>query len=278
MKGKAMGKGKAKGRALVTGASRGIGRAIAEALVRKGYEVIGTCRDPKKLKREDAITEMTYLPLDLTSGKSVDALLRRVRSVDLLINNAGESMIGPVEETGLEAARELFELDYFGPLRLTQGFLGPMREKRRGTIIFIGSMAAETAVLFGSQYAAAKAALRSMARALRLEVREYGVNVSVVAPFYIRTTIPQVRQFSDKSPYAKRVRRIKELRDARIGAAPGPRLVAGKILQILDTPRPRFFYPAGKGAEANAFLIRHLPQGIVDSFVNHLFDETRAER
>jgi NAD(P)-dependent dehydrogenase (short-subunit alcohol dehydrogenase family) len=273
-----MGKGRSKGRALVTGASRGIGRAIVEALARKGYETIGTCRDPKKIKREDAVEEVTYLPLDLTSERSIEALIRRVRSVDLLVNNAGESMIGPVEEVGMEAARKLFELDYFGQLRLTQGFLGPMREKRRGTIIFIGSMAAETAVLFGSQYAAAKAALKAVARALRLEVRDFGVNVSLIAPFYIRTTIPQVRQFSDKSPYSRKVRRIKELRDARIGAAPGPRIVAGKILQILDTPRPRFFHPVGKGAEANAFLIRHLPRGLVDHVVNHLFDDTLGDR
>ncbi len=273
-----MGKGKSKGRALVTGASRGIGKSIAEALVRKGYDVIGTCRDPKKLKREDALAQVTYLPLDLTSERSIDALVRRVKFVDLLINNAGESMIGPVEEVRPEALKKLFELDFFGPLRLTQGFLAPMREKRRGTIIFIGSMAGETAVLFGSHYAAAKAALRTMARILRLEVREFGINVSVVAPFHIRTTIPQSRQYLDKSPYLERVRRVKELRDARIGAAPGPKIVAGKILQILDDPRPRSFYPVGKGAEANAFLIRHLPRGIVDYIVNHLFDDMRPDR
>jgi short-subunit dehydrogenase len=269
---------KSKGRALVTGASRGIGKAVCEALVRKGYEVVGTCRNPGKLKKEDKVEGVAYLPLDLTEGRSIDSLVKRVRQVDLLVNNAGTSMIGPVEETKPEAAKALFDINFFGTMRLTQGFLGPMREKRRGTIVFIGSMAGETAVVFTSMYAASKAALRTMARTLRLEVREYGINVTVLAPFHIRTSIPQTRQFSDKSPYISKVKRVKESRDRQMAAAPGPRVVAGRLLQILEVPRPRFFYAVGKGAEMNAFLIRHLPRGMVDSIVNHMFDESRQDR
>ncbi len=266
-------KAKSRGRALVTGASRGIGKAISEALVRRGYEVVGTCRDPRKLKKDDIAEGVSYLPLDLTSPKSIDALVRRVKQVDLLVNNAGTSMIGPVEEIKMEAARELFQLNLFGQLALTQGFLGPMRERRKGAVIFIGSMAGETAVLFSSMYAASKAALRAVARTLRQEVKEFGINVTVVAPFHIRTTIPQLRQYLDKSPYSERVRRVKDSRDRQMEAAPSPRVVAGKVLQVLESVKPRFFYPVGKGAELNAFLIRHLPQGIVDSIVNQMFDE-----
>jgi short-subunit dehydrogenase len=266
-------KAKSRGRALVTGASRGIGKAISEALVRRGYEVVGTCRDPRTLEKEDIAEGVSYLPLDLTSTKSIDALVRRVKQVDLLVNNAGTSMIGPVEEIRMKAARELFELNLFGQLALTQGFLGPMRERRKGTVIFIGSMAGETAVLFSSMYAASKAAMRAVARTLRQEVREFGINVAVVAPFHIRTTIPQLRQYLDKSPYSERVRRVKDSRDRQMEAAPSPRVVAGKVLQVLESAKPRFFYPVGRGAELNAFLIRHLPQGIVDSIVNQMFDE-----
>jgi short-subunit dehydrogenase len=268
-------KSKSKGRALVTGASRGIGKAVCEALVRKGYEVIGTCRNPGKLKRDDKVEGVTYLPLDLTEGRSIDSLVKRVKQLDLLVNNAGTSMIGPVEEAKPDAVKDLFELNYFGTLRLTQGFLPSMREKRRGTIVFVGSMAGETAVVYTAMYAASKAALRAMARILRLEVRDFGINVTVLAPFHIRTTIPQLKQFSDKSPYITKLKRVKESRDRQIEAAPGPKVVAGKLMQILEIPRPRFFYPVGRGAEMNAFLIRHLPRPLVDSIVNHMFDESR---
>ena len=271
-------KTKSKGRALVTGASRGIGKAVCEALVRKGYEVIGTCRNPAKMKNEEKVEGVTYLPLDLTDGRSIETLVKRVKLVDLLVNNAGTSMIGPAEEVKPEAAAALFDLNFFGPLRLTQGFLATMREKRKGTIVFIGSMSGETAVVFSSIYAASKAALRALARTMRLEVREFGINVTVLAPFHIRTTIPQVRQFSDRSAYIAKLKRVKESRDRQIAAAPGPKVVAGKLLQILELPRPRFFYPVGKGAEMNAFFIRHLPRGMVDSIVNHMFDESRPER
>jgi short-subunit dehydrogenase len=270
-------KTRSRGRALVTGASRGIGKAICEALVRKGYEVIGTCRDPKKVKGEDVIEGVTYLPLDLTGETSIEALARRVKSVDLLINNAGTSMIGPAEETRLSAARGLFELNFFGPLRLTQAFLPPMREKRNGTVIFVGSMAGEAALLFSSMYAASKAALRTLARTLRIEVKEFGIRVALVVPYYIRTTIAQERQYSERSPYLQRVRRVKESRDRQIASAPGPKLVAGKILQILEDRGSRFFYPVGKGAELKAFLLRHLPRGMVDSIVNGMFDDPRAK-
>jgi hypothetical protein len=267
-----------RGKALITGASRGIGRAICQALRREGYTVIGTCRDPGKLAPEETVEGVRYLPLDLTSRESIEDLLQEVREVDILVNNAGTSMIGPVEEAAPEAVRSLFELNFFGPLRLTQGFLGPMREKRSGTILYIGSMAAETGVLYSSLYAGSKAALRTMARTLRAEVREFGINVILVAPFHIRTTIPQERQFREGSPYIDRVNSVKESRDRQMAHAPGPDIVAEKILQVLRTSRPRFFYPIGKGAALNAFLMRHLPGGFVDSVVNRLFDERRNRR
>ena len=265
-------KGKSKGVALVTGASRGIGKAICEALVKRGYTVIGTCRDPRKVKKDEAVDGVQYLPLDLTSTKSIDALARRVKQADVLVNNAGTSMIGPIEETDMNAARELFELNFFGQLALTQRLLRPMREKRRGKIIFVGSMSGETAVLYHSMYAASKAAIRAAARTLRQEVKEFGVSVSVLAPFHIKTTIPQQKQFREKSPYSDKVKKVKESRDRQMATAASVRVASGKILQILEDPRPRFFYPVGKAAEIQAFLIRHLPRGLVDSVVNKVFD------
>jgi short-subunit dehydrogenase len=267
-----------RGRALVTGASRGIGRAVAEALVRRGYEVIGTCREPRKLGREDTVGGIAYLPLDLSSPRSIEALARKVKSVDVLVNSAGTSMIGPVEEVRLDRVRALFDLNFFGPLALTQRLLGPMREKGKGTVLFIGSMSAETSLPFSAIYAATKSSLRSLSNALRAEVREYGIRVSLIAPSYIRTTIPQERQYAAASPYLAAVRRVKEARDRSIARAPSPRVVAGKVLQVLENPHPRAFYPAGKLAEIQAFLIRHLPRGLVDALVQKMHDASPDNR
>jgi short-subunit dehydrogenase len=265
------GQGKTRGKALVTGASRGIGRAVAEALVRRGFEVIGTCRDPKKIPREEVLPGVTYLPLDLASARSIETLVRRVRAVDLLVNSAGSSMIGPVEEVRTDRAHTLFEVNFFGPLLLTQRLLRPMRENGKGMVIFIGSMHSETSVPYSSLYAASKSALRSLAGTLRAEVRELGIRVTVLAPFHIRTELAQERQYRPDSPYLASVKRVKEQRDIGIARAPSPRVVAGKVLQVLEDPSPRPFYPVGKMAEIQWLLLRHLPRRIVDAIVRRMY-------
>jgi short-subunit dehydrogenase len=181
-------------------------------------------------------------------------------------------MIGPAEEIRLERARALFDVNFFGPLLLTQRLLPPMRERRKGKILFVSSMAAETPAPFNSIYAASKSSLRSLSDALRQEVRVYGIQVVTVSPFHIRTSFPQERQYRTDSPYLQTVKRVKEARDSGMARAPGPRVVAGKVLQILENPHPRSFYPAGKLAEIQAFLIRHLPHGIVEAGARRMFN------
>ncbi|HSV92452.1 MAG TPA: SDR family NAD(P)-dependent oxidoreductase, partial [Desulfobacterales bacterium] len=145
-------------RALVTGASRGIGKAIAAALVAEGCDVVGTCRDPRRLAAADRIEDVTYLPLDLVDPRSVERLVKKVGAVDVLVNNAGEGQVGPAEEARLENVRALFEAHFFGPVRLVQAFVPGMRTRGAGVVISISSMRAEIATPFSGVYAAAKAA------------------------------------------------------------------------------------------------------------------------
>jgi short-subunit dehydrogenase len=126
-------------------------------------------------------------------------------------------------------------------------------------------MRSEAPTPFSSFYSASKAALRSFSECLRMEVQEYGINVSLVAPFYIRTTLPQESQLADGSSYAAAVRRVKESRDRMIAAAAEPSAVARTVLKILAAPRPRAFYTAGRAAGVQAFLARHLPRRIVEA-------------
>ncbi|MFI5368769.1 MAG: SDR family NAD(P)-dependent oxidoreductase, partial [Spirochaetia bacterium] len=129
----------ARGTALVTGASRGIGGAIARALAADGWDVIAVCRDPDRVPRAQRADGVRYLGVDLSKKTGVDTLVKTVKTVDVLVNNIGASPIGPAEEAPIEKVRELFELNFFGAVRLTQAYLPAMRKRGQGAVIFIGS-------------------------------------------------------------------------------------------------------------------------------------------
>jgi len=251
-----------RGRVLVTGASKGIGRAIAERLAHSGWEVIGTCRDPRALPVAERVKGVSYLPLDLSRESSVAALARKVGRVDVLVNNAGESPVGPAEEFPLGRVRSHFEVNFFGPVRLTQVLVRPMRERGRGTIIFIGSIRSEAPTPFSSFYSASKSALRSFAGCLRLEVKQYGVRVAVIAPWHVRTTLSQEMQVRRGSPYREALERVKADRDRRIAAAPDPRSVADAVEQVIAAPNPKPFSTVGK--PILSLLMRLAPRGFVE--------------
>jgi len=258
-------------RALVTGASRGIGRAVAAALAGRGFEVIGTTRNPESLSDGEKLNGVRYHPLDLADEKSIDSLVGQAGEVDVLVNNAGGSQIGPIEEVPLAAMRALLEQNLLGSVRLTQGLLPQMRARLSGRIIFISSFAGVTPVPFLSVYAASKAALTSLARGLRQEVKTHGVQVSVIAPFDIHTTIPLDVRFKEDSPYRDAVLRVKDVRDKSLAAAPEPSVVARKVLQVVAARKPRAFYPVGRNAGLQSFLLKHLPDTVVENIVRKLF-------
>jgi short-subunit dehydrogenase len=223
------------------------------------------------MPEDQKITGVRYLPLDLTDDASVDSLIVRAGDIDILVNNAGGSQIGPVEEVPLQAMRRLFQQNLLGAVRLTQGFLPGMRARRNGRIIFISSIAGVSPVPFLSVYAATKAALTTLARGLRQEVKTDGIWVSVIAPFDVRTTIPLDLQFAEDSPYKAALRRVKELRDRSLEEAPSPGIVARKALKVLDAKKPRAFYSVGRNARIQEFLLKHLPDRTVENIVRKLF-------
>src|SRR5687768_15005995 len=128
--------------ALVTGASSGIGLATAAALAARGYRVLGTSRTPGELPPQRRADGVEYLPLDLTSDASVEALADRLATVDVLVNNAGESQSGPFEELPADALRRLFQINVLAPVRLTQLALPGMRTRGYGRVVMVGSMLA----------------------------------------------------------------------------------------------------------------------------------------
>ena len=251
-------------RAIVTGASRGIGRAIALAMAGDGYDVIGTSRDPGAMPPGERIPGVRYMPLELLDEKSIGAFLAEAGEVEVLVNNAGANLIGPVEEVPLGNIRALFEANLFGLIRLTQGIVCSMRERRAGTVINVASFAGLSPVPFISIYAATKSALIALSRGLRHEVAPWGVRVAVVAPLHINTNFPLEIVCGESSVYLPAVTKVKAVRDRNLSEAPGPELVAKKVLRILSARTPRFFNAVGRGAGITAFLIKHLPDAVVE--------------
>jgi len=256
-----------KGLAVVTGASRGIGKAVAKALVEKGWDVVGTCRNPRKLAPADRIPGVTYVPLDLARDASVDSLIRSLTrsgsGVDVLVNNAGESPIGPAEEIPVKDLRAYFQVNFFGPARLTQGVLPGMRARRRGTIVFVGSIRSEVPTPFSSTYSATKAAIKSFGECLRLELRGTGVQVAVAAPWYVRTGFPQKLMVERNSPYADALKNVKKVRDEMISRSQDPDLIAQGVLRLVETKDPPPFTVMGR--RLLTFFIHHAPRRMVAS-------------
>lgn len=252
--------------ALVTGASSGIGLATAKALRDKGFRVIGTSRNPDAIERLDGVE---YLPLDLADYASVEACAAAAGPVDVLINNAGESQSGPIEELPMEAIERLFRINVFGAVRLTQLLTPGMRDRGHGRVVMVGSMLASFPLAYRGSYVAAKAAIRGFADAARGELSPFGVWVTTVEPGSIATGIGERRTkyLAASSPHATDVATMLEHLDAneRNGIKPGK--VAATILQAVEADRPRPLYAVGSRAPLVFALKRVLPHTAVEKIV-----------
>ena len=246
---------------LVTGASSGVGQAIARLLIRHGHQVFGTSRNGV----DRAANGIELLPLDVRSDESVAACLERVsRSagrLDVLINNAGYEQAGALEELSIEEAKAQFETNFFGVVRMVDAFLPMMRRQHCGRIINVGSLAGLAPIPFLGIYSASKFALTGYTEALRLELRPIGIQVSEIAPGFLRTPMMNHRRqaattIGDYDPWRRRaydaVREHEE-------NGPGPDLAARTVLKIILSERPRLRYLVGSQSRIITGLRRFLP-------------------
>jgi short-subunit dehydrogenase len=261
--------------AVVTGASRGIGKSIVEALVTRDLRVIGTSRKPEHIPPCDKVAGATYKALDLTDGVSIEGFVKSLEQVDILVNNAGASQMGPVEDVPLDRARRLFELIFFGQAGLIQGILPLMRTQGGGRIVNITSFASHTPVPFSAFYAAGKSALETLTLGLRSEVGKYGIQVSAVAPTFVRTSIVQEQFLKDGSTYSDDYAKVKVIRNAGIANGCDASVVAAKVLQVLACKNPAALYVVGRNAAIMAFLHRFCPPGLMEAAVKSHFSLDR---
>jgi short-subunit dehydrogenase len=254
-------------RVFLTGASSGIGLAIAKLLVEEGHEVWGTSRN---LERIPKMPRCHPVRLDLTDRLSVEqafnATLTEAGYLDVLINNAGAGHFGPAEFLPLETITSQFQILVFGQIQLMQLALRHMRSRGEGLIINITSLASRLPVPFMAAYNAAKAALASFTMSIQLELGNSRVHVVDLQPGDIRTEFNQGVSKSTKAGecYDAKVAKTWEVIERTMKNAPSPDLVARHILNLVNANRPPPRVTVGDVFESKIapLIFRFLPQRV----------------
>jgi NAD(P)-dependent dehydrogenase (short-subunit alcohol dehydrogenase family) len=264
---------------LVTGCSSGIGWATAERLARGGWTVYATARDVEAIAPLEAFG-CRLLPLDVTEEDSMRAAVEEVErmegAVGVLVNNAGYSQSGAVEEVPMEKVRRQFETNVFGLVRLCQLALPGMRRQGFGRIVNLSSMGGRLTFPGGGFYHASKYAVEALSDALRFEVRGFGVEVVVVEPGLIstgfaRTAVGSMGQ--GDGPYASfdagvaRTTRENYERGPLAALGGGPEAVAETIERAISAARPRARYTVTPSARVLISARRLLPDRAWDGLL-----------
>ena len=199
--------------------------------------------------------------------RGVAEFLRQAGGIDILINNAGYGVFGPLEEFPVERVEALFAVNYFGVLRVLQEVIPVMREQRNGLIINITSLAGTFVIPFQVHYSATKYALEALTEGLRQELKPFGVKVTAVAPGDIKTRFNDVTDWKMKedSPYREWAERCWRTIEENMAKAPAPRVIAEKVARLAEKKNPGPSYPAGD------FLSTKLP--LVNRFVSRRLRE-----
>lgn len=234
---------------LITGASSGFGLIVATKLHEKGYHVIGTSRDPNKVK-----VPFRMLPLDIADDSSIkvfrNELFKHISHLDVLINNAGFYLSGLAEETSIEEGKRQFETNFWGTIKLTKELLPDFRKQKSGKIITVGSIMGLLNFPSASYYGASKHALEGFFKSLRFELNEFNVKVAMVEPMGFKTNIitnavKSEIKIDDYNQYRGKIERFaKDL----FGNAPEPTPVIDTLIKLVETKNPKFNHPVGKSA------------------------------
>lgn len=265
-------------RAIVTGASRGIGAALARGLAARGFEVLGTSRGASRgEERYSESGAFRMASLDLCDAASIESFAGSAPTPDVLVNNAGQSQIGAAEDVSAASLRALFEVDFFGTVELTRALLPGMRKRAAETghpvwIFNVGSLAGRFPVPFQSAYVSAKSALAGYTACLRSEVAPWNVHVVLLEPADIRTSIEPERIEVAEGAYQEAVATMAAARDRAMQTAGSPDPVVDTVLRIIvSNSRPKPVYPVGGHAPFFCFLKRLLPDRLVETLVRRRY-------
>jgi len=278
---------------LVTGATSGIGRHAALALARSGHRVIAAGRREAALA--SLVEEAKNIPgarleplvLDVTSAASIDAARDEIdrrtagHGVDVLVNNAGIPVFGPIELVSDGDLRRQFDTNVFGLMAVTRAFVPRMRDRRRGRIVNVGSMGGKVTFPLGGAYHASKYAVEALSDALRMELAPFGVQVALIEPGPIKTefferTMDSVAQIGQGSCYDPVLARADVIRDQTEKTAVGPEPVVRAIVHAVEARRARARYVAPFRIHFILALFALLPTRITDALLGAALGLSRA--
>ena len=262
---------------LITGASAGIGKATAKLLVSKGHTVYGAARRLDKMQDLKALG-VKLLEMDVTVEESmvkgVEEILRNEKRIDVLVNNAGYGSYGALEDVPISEAKYQFEVNIFGLARLTQLVLPTMRAQHSGTIINISSIGGKLGEPHGVWYHATKFAVEGLSDSLRMELKQFGINVVVIEPGAIKTewagiARENLMKVSGNTAYKDLARKHVKLFEQADNSSMSdePIVIAHAIDKAINASRPKTRYAVGGGAKPALFMRRILSDRMFDGFL-----------
>jgi NAD(P)-dependent dehydrogenase (short-subunit alcohol dehydrogenase family) len=259
---------------LITGGSSGIGKAIGDFLFHKGFTVYGTSRNPKKVSN----SLFPLIALDVREVASIQSavatIIQEAGRLDIVINNAGVGITGPLEEIPMEEIKNNFETNFFGPIEVMKAALPQMRAQQSGLIINITSIAGYMGLPYRSVYSASKGALELITEALRMEVKSFGIQITNVAPGDFATNIAAGRFHApvvQGSAYEKVYAGVLKTMNEHVDSGSNPNEMAEALYQIIQNPNPRIHYKVGVFMQKFSIVLKRiLPDKVYEKMLmNH---------
>ena len=270
---------------LVTGASGGIGFCISKLLIAQGHKVYATTRkaDSEKINELKNLG-VNIIELDVTSDerckKCVEELIKKEKRIDVLINNAGYGYYGPIETVEIDEAKKQLEVNVFGLVRMTKLVLPYMRENKSGKIINISSVAGRVTTYLGGWYHASKYAVETLSNSLRMELKEFGIDVVLIEPGAIASNwgiiaADNLESSTKNTVYEKNASHVvnayRKMYDPKNKIISSPELVAKKVNKAVKASRPKARYAFGFGAKALIFSHALLPTRMFDCIMKNMY-------
>ncbi|MEY8869810.1 SDR family oxidoreductase [Meridianimaribacter flavus] len=246
---------------LITGGSSGIGKSIGEFLLEKGFVVYGTSRNPERYSE----SKLNLLALDVsntqTITKAVQTIIDKEGRLDVLVNNAGAGITGPIEEIPDEEIKRNFETNFFGPINVIKAVLPQMRKQKSGLIINITSIAGYMGLPYRGVYSASKGALELITEAFRMEIKDFNVEMTNIAPGDFATNIAAGRYHApvqEQSPYKTPYGNTLKLMDAHVDSGKDPLLMAKAVYKVINTKSPKAHYKVGEFMQKFSIVLKRI--------------------
>ncbi|HNP68525.1 MAG TPA: SDR family oxidoreductase [Aequorivita sp.] len=246
---------------LITGGSSGIGKAIGEYLTEKGYRVFGTSRNPQNITN----SAFPLLKMNVNETESIEAVIAEVigkaQRIDVVINNAGVGITGPIEETPESEIKKAFDTNFHGPINVIKAVLPQMRKQGFGHILNITSIAAYMGLPYRGIYSASKAALEITIEAMRMETLQFGVKMTNIAPGDFATNIAAGRYHApvlENSPYKKDYGNTLKTMNEHVDNGGNPSEMAKVVHKIIETENPKIHYKVGSPLQKFSIVLKRV--------------------